>query len=223
MGMERVRLVSSAFKQEWVDEIFKEVNAYTQSGHWLYPSDEHGRHLKGFFTIKPILNNERFLKLIGDDMIKWAQDNHINFDVIFSPAQPVVKNLANYVAKGLGKKTAFWEYLPTGRFGEKLVEGTIEKDDKVIVFNGVSQQGRCVGYRLPQFVKKHNGVVVAAAVFAKGKTSLISEVEKKFGKLFYSTIQIEVNIYDPDNCPICQENEELKPWQDFLKETKSSN
>src|SRR5207247_6411427 len=87
------------------------------------------------------------------------------------PAQPAVRPLAEAVGARLEKPTAYWEYLPSGRFGNRLVEGSVPGGSKALALNAVSLQGRCVGLRLPQFVQGLGGQVTAAAVFAKAPRS----------------------------------------------------
>lgn len=209
--MKYPRIISRTFKVP-LEEILK-TNAYKKGGHCLYPADDEGNHLENFFLIENVVKNENLVDAVTDDMALWARN--IDFDVIFAPAQHAVMKLANKLAGKLGKITAFWEYLPSGRFGNKLVEGDV-KGKKCIVFNGVTQQGRCVGLRLPQFVESVGGTIVAACVFAKGTTSLVEQTEKKWGSLFYSTIQVDVKVYPPKECPLCGK-EPLKKWTKLLK------
>ncbi len=214
--MEWPKLTSPSFKNERLGEILKEANPYRKGGHYLYPSDKDGNHLSNFFLIEPVMENAKFHSWVGNDMVLWAKEKKIDFDLVFAPAQPAVKKLASYVSEKLGKRTAFWEYLPTGRFGERLAEGKVQKGDKCIVFNGVTQQGRCVGLRLPGFVESLGGKVVGACVFAKGTTGLVSDLEKRHKDLFYSTIQVDIKVYDPKTCPHCGK-EPLRKWEVLLK------
>lgn len=204
------RVISKTFKLP-IEEVLK-TNAYKKGGHYLYPADNDGNHLENFFVIENVVKNEKLTEAITDDMVLWAKA--IDFDVIFAPAQPAVKKLAAVLAKKLGKKTAFWEYLPSGRFGSKLVESDVN-GKKCIVFNGVTQQGRCVGLRLPEFVESSGGKVVAACVFAKGTTGLVIQTEERWGSLFYSTIQVDVKVYPPKECPLCGK-EPLKKWTELV-------
>mgnify|MGYP001576391688 CR=1 FL=1 len=214
---EYINLISSTFKKERLEEILKRADPFRTKEHYLYPADERGNHLKGFFLLEPIVKHSDFVELISEDIIKWIKSKSIDFDLIFSPAQDAVKKLTEYIASSLGKKKAYLEYLPTGRFGDKLVEGEIKEDDRVIVFNAVAVQGGCIGNKLPKLVENFKGKVVAAATFAKGMTPLIQETEKKHGDNFYSTIQIQVPVYSPDTCPLCQAEIELIPWTKLLE------
>lgn len=212
-----LKLISSTFKKEWLEKILERANPFRADGHYLYPADERGNHLKGFFLLDPIAEQPDLVELISEDILKWIKTRAIDFDIIFAPAQPGVKKFTDYIASKLGKKKAYLEYLPTGRFGDKLVEGEIKPNDKVLVFNAVAVQGGCIGNKLPKLAGNFKGKVVAAATFAKGITPLIEETEKKHGNNFYATIQIPVQVYSPDTCPLCQKEVELVPWTELLE------
>ncbi len=212
-----VNLISPNFKRENLKEILERASPLRTDGHYLYPADERGNHLKGFFLLEPIVKHPDFVELISEDIIKWIKRNSIDFDLIFVPAQNGVKKFADFIASKLSKKKTYLEYLTTGRFGDKLVEGEIKPDDKVLVFNAVAVQGGCIGNKLPKLVESFKGKVIAAATFAKGITPLVQETEKKLGDNFYATIQIQIPVYSPDTCPLCQAEVELIPWTKLLE------
>lgn len=212
-----VKLISPTFKNENLDEILKRANPFRAEGHYLYPSDERGNHLQGFFLLDPIVQHPDFVELISEDILKWIKSKAIDFDLILAPAQTGVKKFTDYLGSKLGKKKAYLEYLSSGRFGDKLVEGEIKPNDKVLVFNAVAVQGGCIGNKLPKLAENFKGKVIAAATFAKGITPLIQATEKKYGDNFYATIQIPVQVYSPDTCPLCQKEVELVPWTKLLE------
>src|SRR5207253_2228075 len=92
------------------------------------------------------------------------------------------------------------------------------RGSRALALNAVSLQGRCVGLRLPQFMQGLGGQVTAAAVFAKGTGVLVRETEDWLGDGFYSTIQVDVPIFPPSSCPICQESDAPPiPWREFAE------
>ena len=212
-----VKLISSTFKKEWLEEILERAKPLRTEGHYFYPADKRGNHLQGFFLLDPIAKHPDLVEMISEDILKWIKNRAIDFDLIFSSAQPGVKKFSDYIASKLRKKKVYLEYLPSGRFGDKLVEGEIQPGDKVLVFNAVAVQGGCIGNKLPKLVENFKGKVVAAATFAKGITPLIQETEKKHKVNFYATIQIPVQVYSPDTCPLCQAEIELIPWTKLLE------
>lgn len=213
-----IRLVSRTFPRSSWDRILREARPFTDTGHYLYPDDDKGSHTKGFFAIEPVTRATAFVDEIADDMKAWADRSSNDVDVIFAPAQPGVRPLAEAVGERLERPTAYWEYLPSGRYGDRLVEGSVPPGSSVLALNGVSLQGRCVGLRLPQFVERLGGTVVSAAVFAKGSTDLVRQTERRLGDRFYSTVQVDVPIYAASDCPVCASTRERPvSWREFAE------
>jgi hypothetical protein len=213
-----IQPVSRTFPRRSLERILQEARPFTDSGHYLYPADATGSHTKGFFAIEPVTRHTPFVDAIADDIERWSDQQSIAADLVFSPAQPAVRPLAQAVGSRLKIPTAFWEYLPSGRFGDRLVEGSVPRGSKALALNGVSLQGRCVGLRLPEFVEGLGGTVVAAAVFAKGTTDLVRQTEHRLGDLFYSTVQVDVPIYPPSACPLCASGRgSALSWREFAE------
>jgi hypothetical protein len=213
-----VRPVSPTFPSSSLDRILQDASPFTETGHYLYPDDADGNHTQGFFAFEPISRTPAFVETIADDMGRWATAQSLDVDLVFSPAQPAVRPLATAVARHIRVPTAFWEYLPSGRFGNQLVEGFVPRGSKALALNGVSLQGRCVGLRLPQFVERLGGTTVAAAVFAKGDTDLVRQTEQRMGERFYSSVQVRIPIYPPSTCPLCAASEAPPhSWREFAE------
>ncbi len=216
-----IRLVSPTFRRQTLHRILRDGTPFTGTGHFLYPADEDGNHTKGFFAFERVARSPTFVDAIADDIAKWEDRTSIDVDVVFAPAQPAVRPLAEAVGTRLKKPTAYWEYLPSGRYGNRLVEGSVPGGSRALALNAVSLQGRCVGLRLPQFVQGLGGKVTAAAVFAKGTGVLVRETEDWLGDDFYSTIQVDVPIFPPSSCPMCQESGAPPiPWREFAEATR---
>jgi len=213
-----IRLVSPTFPRATLERILREARPFAEKGHFLYPADADGIHTKGFFAFEPVARSTNFVDAIADDVAKWAKRAAIDVDIVFAPAAPAVRLLAEAVGARLGRPRAYWEYLPSGRFGNRLVEGSVLRGSTALALNAVSLQGRCVGLRLPQFVQGLGGQVAAAAVFAKGTGVIVRETEDWLGDRFYSTIQVDVPIFAPTNCPACESSGEPPiPWREFAE------
>ena len=201
--------ISETISEDRLSEMVS-IEGVFSTGHFIYPAneaDKKGNHLDSLFLIEPIAKNDDFVELIVEDILLWIYQKHIIFETIFAPAQPSVMRITDELAKRLKARTAYWEYLPSGWFGNKLVSGSINKDSRVLVFNAVSQQGHCVSEHLPQYVQSLGGQVVAAAVFAKGNAPGIAQVEQKYNEKFYSTIQVKIDVQSPADCPLCKNNQ----------------
>lgn len=215
---EPIRLTSRTFPPSLWDRILREAHPFTETGHYRYPDDAQGNHTKGFFAIEPVTRSSAFVDAIADDVRAWAVKSLRGVDVVFAPAQPAVRPLADAVARRLGIPAAYWEYLPSGRFGDRLVDGSVPPGSRTLALNGVSLQGRCVGLRLPQFIERLGATTIGAAVFARGSTDLVRQTEERLGPRFYSAVQVEVPIYPASDCPMCSSTHEgPDSWRAFAE------
>jgi orotate phosphoribosyltransferase len=213
---ERLTVTSPTFPRERLKTILREAGPFHPQGHFLYPADERGNHLQGYFLLDPVVREPRFLDWIAKDLVAWIDRIHLEFDVLFAPAQPAVKVLADSVASAIDRPAAYWEYLASGRFGDRLMEGHIAHGARALVFNGVSHTGRCVGQRLPEFVERLGGTRVAAAAFVKGSAPKVAETEAVLGDRFYSALRAEIPVFTPAGCPLCRSIGPPLPWTGLL-------
>jgi len=221
---EGVSVNSETFPLDELCEILTTPGMHLPDGHFQYPvSDGNriGNHLDSLFIIEPIAGNTRFIGYIVADMYCWIAHEKLKFDVIFAPAQPAVKPMVRRLAERLRVREAYWDWLPTGWFGDRLLSGEIKPGDRVLVFNGVSQQGRCVGERLPSFVKDLGGDPIAAAVFAIGTGPGAQKAKELYGSKLYASVQVDINVHAPDQCPICARPDAppLVRWTDLHEAT----
>ncbi len=212
-----LKVTSTTMPDQQIGTILQTPGIFFGPGHYLYPAREgnrSGNHLDAVFLIEPIAANEQFIDWIVSDVCRWIQKENIQFEVIFAPAQPAVQKMVHKLAAATRAREAFWEYLPSGWFGDKLVSGEVKPGDRVLVFNAVTQQGRCVGERLPAFVEGLGGKPVAAAVFAKGTAGGVKAAEERYGPKFYASVQVTIGIETPEQCHICKKDgsAELIPW-----------
>ena len=214
---ESLHVVSDSFPRDQIEEILSEPGIFFSDGHFEYPApldDRHGNHLNAIFILEPIAKKERFRHWIACDILLWLKRENITFDVILAPAQPAVMAIVEDLCKLTSTRSAFWEYLPQGWFGNRLVKGEILKGDRVLAFNGLSQTGNCVGNRLPAFASSLGGDTVAAAVFAKGSGKGVVAAEERYGPKLYSSLQVDVQVETPDQCQQCRKEPkaELTAW-----------
>jgi hypothetical protein len=218
---DRLRVTSATFRSEWLEDIQRQASPFHPEGHYLYPADDRGNHLQGFFLLEPVVRNPAFVARIRDDVVRWARRERIAPGLLFAPSDPAVRILGNAIAKALAIPAAYWEDLPSGRFGERLAEGRVDRGAEALVFNGVSHTGRCVGLRLPEFVERLGGTTVAAAVFVKGIAPKVRETEERLGSRFYSAVRAEVPVYQPTECPLDRSMGPPVPWTDLLRSDRA--
>lgn len=209
-----ITVTSKTMPADKIGQILSTPGIVFTDGHFEYPvsnNEQKGNHLQSVFLIEPIAANQQFVDWLVDDVVRWMDASKIQVDAVFAPAQPAVKTIVDELAKKKNLQAVYWEYLPGGWFGNKVVSGELKPGAKVLVFNGVSQQGRCVGNRLPSFVESLGGQTVAAAVFAKGTAPGVKDAEQKFGDKLYATVQVNIPISAPSDCSICKKDPSSKP------------
>ena len=207
--------VSNTLSFKDIDPVLRTPGLFFDDTHVLYPADERGAHLLRFFSVEPLPLQVGAVDRITADIAAWIDREAIRCEVVFAPAQPGVAELAGALARALEGRAVFLDYLPTGRFGDQIREGgSIRKGERVLVFNGVTHQGGCVGKRLPDYAAACGGETVGAAVFAKGTSGAVVATEKRFGASFYACLQVDVPAYDRQSCPKCLAGDtaSLRPW-----------
>lgn len=216
-----VRRISSTFSTDRLAAMTAAGVLTIHEGHFLYPADPQGMHLTRFFSIEPLARHAQFVSWIAEDIAQWIATRQIQPDCLFAPAQAGVTTVAMAIAQHIGVSAALWPTLPSGRFCEPtgaratdFVEGGITPGARVLIFNGVTQQGRCVGQRLQDFAKTYGGETVGLAVVAKGTTGKVADLEREWGEDFYATIQIDIPVFPPAQCPLEGKSNTplLQPW-----------
>lgn len=172
--------------------------------------EENGALLRGHFLLSSGLHSDAYLQServmqypnIAEKIVKElaAKLKDIDFDSVVSPAVGGIR-FGYELARQLGKKTVFTERVDgvmNFRRGFSL-----EKGEKVIVAEDVVTTGKstkeCVAA-----VLEAGGVVVAI-------TSIIdrSGGAAGFNIPFFPAAIVEVNSFEPANCPVCKKGEPL--------------
>lgn len=172
-------------------DIFLKTNALL-NGHFLLTS---GRHSNQYFQCALVLQypeyNELICKKIADHFISF------NIDVVISPAIGGII-VGQEVARLMNKKSIFAE-----REDKKLVlrRGfTIEEGKKYLVCEDVVTTGGSV-YEVMEIVRAGGGIVAGVGFIVDRSNNKV-----QFGVPQFSTLQLEVVSYQPDECPLCKEN-----------------
>jgi len=178
-------------KNENILEIFLKTNALL-NGHFLLTS---GRHSNQYFQCALVLqhpeHNETICRLIAEHF------KDFEIDVVISPAIGGII-VGQEVARLLGKKSVFAEREDktlTLRRGFQIEEGK-----KYLVCEDVVTTGGSV-FEVIDIVKKAGGIVVGVGFIVDRSNNKV-----QFGVPQFSTLQLEVVSYQPEDCPLCKEN-----------------
>ena len=178
-------------KNENILEIFKQTNALL-SGHFLLTS---GRHSNQYFQCAQVLqypeHNEKICGMIANFFENYE------IDIVISPAIGGIV-VGQEVARQLGKKSIFAEREDkalTLRRGFQIEEGK-----RYLVCEDVVTTGGSV-FEVMEIVRKNGGIVAGVGYIVDRSNNKV-----QFEVPQFSTLQLEVVSYQPEECPLCKQN-----------------
>jgi len=172
-------------------EIFQKTNALL-NGHFLLTS---GRHSNQYFQCALVLQHPHYNEIICRRIAKHFKDTEI--DAVISPAIGGII-VGQEVARLLGKKSIFAEREDkslTLRRGFNIEEGK-----KYLVCEDVVTTGGSV-FEVMEIVRNNGGIVAGVGYIVDRSNNKV-----QFGVPQFSTLQLEVVSYQPEECPMCKQN-----------------
>jgi len=172
-------------------DIFLKTNALL-NGHFLLTS---GRHSNQYFQCALVLQYPEYNELICSLIANHFKDYDI--DVVISPAIGGIV-VGQEVARQLKKKSIFAEREDktlTLRRGFNIEEGK-----RYLICEDVVTTGGSV-FEVMDIVRNNGGIVAGVGYIVDRSNSKVN-----FGVPQFSTLQLDVVSYLPDECPLCKEN-----------------
>ena len=172
-------------------EIFQKTNALLD-GHFLLTS---GRHSNQYFQCALVLQYPNYNEIICSKIAEHFKDTEI--DAVISPAIGGI-TVGQEVARLLGKKSIFAEREDkslTLRRGFNIEEGK-----KYLVCEDVVTTGGSV-FEVMEIVRNNGGIVAGVGYIVDRSNNKV-----QFGVPQFSTLQLEVVSYQPEDCPLCKQN-----------------
>jgi orotate phosphoribosyltransferase len=190
-------------------EIFRKTEALLE-GHFLLTS---GKHSDKYFQCAKVLQYPEYNFLFGQLISEHF--NNFDIDTVVSPAIGGIV-AGQEVARQLNKRFIFTER-ENGKM--TLRRGfTVSKGEKILIIEDVVTTGGSV-FEVIEEVKKSGALVV-------GVGSIVDRSNGKvdFSVPFYSTLALEVQTYEPEECPMCKANVPIvKPGSRKLNGEKNSD
>ena len=172
-------------------DVFTKSNALL-NGHFLLTS---GRHSNQYFQCALVLRYPEYNQMICKKIADNFKDTEIDF--VISPAIGGIV-VGQEVARQLGKVSIFAE-----REDKVLVLRRgfrIEEGKKYLVCEDVVTTGGSV-FEVIEIVKQGGGIVAGVGYIVDRSNNKV-----QFGVPQFSTLQLEVVSYQPEECPLCQQN-----------------
>jgi len=176
---------------EDIIKIFEKTGAL-KKGHFSLTS---GLHSPTYFQCALVLQHPEYCKLIAG---KIADNfSHQRIDVVISPAIGGIV-IGQEVGRQLGVRTIFSER----EQGEmKLRRGfDLNPGERVLVCEDVVTTGGSV-FEVIEIVKKYNAEIAGVGFIVDRSGGKVNFSDNKF-----SLVQLSVESYDPENCPLCEKN-----------------
>lgn len=172
-------------------EIFLKTNALL-SGHFLLTS---GSHSNQYFQCALVLQYPEYNELICSMIANHFRN--FDIDIVISPAIGGIV-VGQEVARQLNKKSIFAE-----REDKSLTlrRGfTIEEGKRYLICEDVVTTGGSV-FEVMDIVKNNGGIVAGVGFIVDRSNNKVN-----FGVPQFSTLQLDVISYSPEECPLCKEN-----------------
>jgi orotate phosphoribosyltransferase len=190
-------------KNENILEIFTKTNALL-NGHFLLTS---GRHSNQYFQCAKVLQYPEHNQTICQLIANYFREYEI--DVVISPAIGGII-VGQEVARLLGKKSIFAEREDKTLTLRRGFE--IEQGKKYLVCEDVVTTGGSV-FEVIDIIKQGGGIVAGVGYIVDRSNNKV-----QFGVPQFSTLQLEVVSYQPDECPLCKQNiPAIKPGSRKIK------
>jgi orotate phosphoribosyltransferase len=175
-----------------VKDLLRQTGALLE-GHFLLSS---GKHSDGYVQCAKLLMHpdkaEKVVKVIVDKL------DDLDFDLVVGPAMGGI--IVSYeLSRQTGKPGIFVER----QDGEMTLRRgfNIEKGQKVLITEDVVTTGKS-SYEAIKVVEEHGGKVVGiACVVDRSKGDIKYPI--------YSAIKLDLQIYDKENCKMCQQGKEI--------------
>lgn len=171
--------------------IFRETGALLE-GHFLLTS---GKHSNVYFQCAKVLQYPDYTKQICELIAK--QFESYEFETIIAPAMGGI--IVGYeVARQLNKRFIFAE-----RENKNLTlrRGfSLNETEKVVVCEDVITTGGSV-YEVINIIKNHKANVIGVGAIVDRSGGKV-----KFDAPLFTTLKINADIYEPENCILCREN-----------------
>ena len=175
-----------------IKELLRETNALLE-GHFLLSS---GKHSDGYVQCARLLMHPDKAEVALKEVVERLRE--LDIDLVVGPAMGGV--VVSYeLARQLGKPSLFVERendVMTLRRGFEIKEG-----QKVLIAEDVVTTGKS-SMEAIKVVEELGGQVVAIA-------SLVDRTSEELNYPLYSAVKINLNTYDPEDCPMCKNNEEI--------------
>ncbi|MBS4535888.1 orotate phosphoribosyltransferase [Clostridium sp. D2Q-14] len=175
-------------------EILKDTEALLE-GHFLLSS---GKHSKEYVQCAKVLSHPKYAEKVLKPVIKKVKN--LDIDILVGPAMGGII-VAYEMGRQLEKEAIFTER----KDGEMTLRRgfQIKKGQKVLITEDVVTTGRST-METKKVIENLGGIVIGvASIVDRTRGDSVLDIP------LYSTIAIDIETYDKDECPMCKEGKEI--------------
>lgn len=176
--------------EQQIYEVFKEAGVLLE-GHFILTS---GRHSNRYMQCAKLFQHTRYAEPLCKELAQKFQDMHI--DAVIGPALGAIQ-MSYEVSRHLGVRNMFTERVDkvmTLRRGFEIKQG-----ERILVVEDVVTTGGSVK-EVIEIVKKKGGIPVAVGCIVDRSAGKVD-----FGIPLQSVISVDIQSFEPDDCPLCKE------------------
>ncbi|SHH39284.1 orotate phosphoribosyltransferase [Tepidibacter thalassicus] len=174
---------------EVIIDILKKSDALLE-GHFLLSS---GKHSNRYVQCAKVLRYPEYAKKVLSFVVEKVKD--LDIDLVVGPAMGGV--IVSYeIGRQLGKEAIFTERVDNVmalRRGFK-----IKKDAKILITEDVVTTGKST-LEVKELLESMGGDVIGVAC-------IVDRTSSDIGIPIYSAIELDIKVYDKEDCPLCKEN-----------------
>jgi orotate phosphoribosyltransferase len=178
--------------EERIKEIFLKTDAFLE-GHFLLSS---GLHSPYYLQCAKVLQYPEFAEELCKELARRINELGVEYDLVIAPALGGI--IVSYeTSRHLGVRGIFAERVDgklTLRRGFEIKPG-----ERAVVVEDVVTTGKSTRETI-EVVKQHGGEVVAVGSLVDRSGGKVN-----FGVPFVTLWRLEVPVFEPDSCPLCEE------------------
>jgi orotate phosphoribosyltransferase len=180
-----------------------------------------GHHTATYLRFESVARFQELIRLLARDMAEWIgrtfQSHPISGLVATtSAAELLAQGIADALSDTMRLRVTLTPYsCETGRIGTDITIGTINPGERFVALNDVTTRGNCVS-KLGKVITDNGGLLAGMMVFARrdcGQFPLMEELTARYP--FYYAADLGMPQWEPDQCPLCKNNQPLLSWRDM--------
>lgn len=179
--------------KEIIIDILKKSDALLE-GHFLLSS---GKHSNRYVQCAKVLRYPQYAENVLSFVVEKIKN--LDIDLVVGPAMGGV--VVSYeMGRQLGKEAIFTERVDNVMCLRRGFD--IKKGAKILITEDVVTTGKST-LEVKQLIEELGGEVVGVAC-------IVDRTSKDIGIPIYSAIELEIEVYDKENCPLCKKNLPVK-------------